>query len=788
MAASRTLSLIGLAVATTLGAHAAGAQGAVSGGMLEEIVVTAQKRAESAQDVPISIVAITGDQLAKVGQTDFMSIAGRTPTLQYSQAGGESQIYIRGIGSNLLAVGADPSVAIHLDGVYLGRPNMGMSQFLDVARVEVLRGPQGTLYGRNATGGSINIISNQPTDEFEGYVGVGTGSFNRLEGKGAVSGPINDRWAFRLAGRYVKDDGYVEDLDPGGGDKLDDQDLTAVRGILRYQPADSFSATLSWDYSDFSNANTAVRPNDDIGTAEVFGAEPTDSILQEYNDLPTFMDWKTGGPTLTLESVGEDMTATFIAAYKTFKMDFFFNTDGTEINVTRTTEQFDTKQFSSEFRVASNGDGRFNWIAGVYYLVENKDGALGLVREVGALTGGGTSLRSFNIFAVNNTDAWAAFGEVYFDLTDTLKLTAGLRYSDERKRDYNELNFVLPNDANPASEVLLGLFGDIDYANCVNAAALCPFQSRTDSQSWDDWTPKVGLDWRPRDNVLLYASYTEGFKSGGYNDYQPSNPVYDPESIRSVEIGAKTDWIDGRLRVNAAAFWYDYTDLQVTTFFQSLTLVSNAADATVKGVDLEIVAQPTDNLLLGASASFLDATYDDFDVPYGVCSPYVIDNFNDPGCADVPASRPYGSPRVFDASGNKLNNAPDFKGNLYAQYSLNLGGAGTVTLFGQVSHTDDIYFNAANADVARQEGYTLVDARVGWTSASGAFEVAAYGKNLTDEEYFHNIVQFTSSSLPPAAAAPTPPEAIVTDPFAVGHALGYPAPGATWGLEVNYRF
>ena len=522
---------------------------------IEEVVVTAQKRTESVQDVPISIVAVTGDELARTGTTDFLNLAGRVPTLQYSQAGGESQIYIRGIGSNLLAVGADPSVAIHLDGIYLGRPNMGMNQFLDVERVEVLRGPQGTLYGRNATGGSINIVSKQPTDETEGYVSVGTGSFSRQEINAAVGGPLSDEWGFRLAGRYVKDDGYIDDLDPRGTNKLDDQDLTAVRGILKYTPSETFSATLSLDLSDFSNGNTAVRPNDSKGTAEVLGAIPTSSILQQRNDFATFMDWETGGPTLTLNwDVTDTIELTSITAFKTFEMDFFFNTEGTEINVTRTSEIFDTEQLTQELRLASTGDGPLQWIAGLYYLDEDKDGGLGLVRE-----GGAASLRTFNIFAENDTQAWAAFGEVTYDLSDRLTLTAGLRYSDEEKDDYNELNFVLVTPDNPADQVQLGLLGNINYPSC---AGLCPFQTRTDSKSWDDVTPKLGIEFQQSDNVMLYASYTEGFKSGGYNDYQPTNTVYDQETIKSFEVGAKTDWMDGTVRFNAAAFLYDYEDLQ----------------------------------------------------------------------------------------------------------------------------------------------------------------------------------------------------------------------------------
>jgi iron complex outermembrane recepter protein len=769
------------AVALALSASWAVAQSEGAEGGLEEIVVTAQKRVATAQEVPISIVAVTGEQLARTGQTDFLAIAARTPTLQYSQAGGEAQIYIRGIGSNLLAVGADPSVAIHLDGVYLGRPNMGMSQFLDIARVEVLRGPQGTLYGRNATGGSINIISNQPTDEFEGYASVGTGSFNRMEVKSAVSGPLSDAWSFRLAGRYAKDNGYVRDLDLRGGQKLDDQDLKAVRGILRYAPNEQLTATLTMDYSDFSNGNTAVRPNDDTGTAQFFGAKDTGSILAEYNDFPTFMDWRTGGPTLNVEYATDTLTTSLVVAHKTFDMDFFFNTDGTEINVTRTSEIFDTEQTSAELRFASNSDGRFNWIGGLYYLEEQKAGALGLVREVGV-----PSLRSFNIFAENDTDAWAAFGEVYFDLSDTVRLTAGLRYSDEKKGDYNELNFVLAGGANPASEVLQGLFGNIDYDNCFPSPAFCPFQSRTDSQSWDAWTPKFGIDWKPNDNVLIYASYTEGFKSGGYNDYQPTNPVYGPETIESIEVGAKTDWLDGRLRVNAAVFSYDYQDLQVTTFFQSLTLVSNAADATVRGIDLEVLGKPNESTLLGASFSFLDAAYDAFAAPYGVCSQFVVNLGNEPGCADVPTTRAFGSPRIIQAGGKTLNNAPKFKANLFSQYDVSLGDAGQLSFFAQISHTGDIYFNPANAAEAQQKAYTLLDARLGWESADGAWEASLYGKNLTDERYFHNIVQFTSSSLPPPATGPaTGP---VTDPLSVGHALGYPAPGSTWGLDLTFRF
>lgn len=771
---SRRMAILVAALASSTALSAVAQDNA----FIEEITVTAQKREESVQSVPISIVAITGAQLERSAVTDILGIAGRTPTLQYSQAGGEAQIYIRGVGSNLLAVGSDPSVAIHLDGVYLGRPNMGLNQFLDVERVEVLRGPQGTLYGRNATGGSINIVSRMPTDDYEGYVVAGAGSDNRVEVKGAVGGPISDKLSFRAAARYENDDGYVEDLDPAGANELDNVDMLAGRAALRLQATDAFRATAILDWSDFENGNTAIRPNDNLGAAARAGARPTTSILQEYNNLPTFMKWNTGGPTLDIDwELSDSVALKSITSYKQFEMDFYFNTDGTEIPVTRTTETFDTEQFSQELRLTSQGDGALQWILGAYYLNEDKDGALGLVRENlrNAVTGAPLPLGVFIIPATNKTDAYAAFAQASYNVTEDIKLTAGIRYSDEKKKDTNRQYNIFVGPTATAAQVQDGLFGGLNLANFT------PALTRIDSKSWDAVTPKFGIDWQATEDVLVYASATRGFKSGGYNDYQPSNPVFNPEYIWSYEAGVKSDLADGKLRLNAAAFYYDYSDLQVTTFLNSLTLVANAAQAKVKGLDLEMVAQPQEPVTLGASVSLLDAEYDSFNVPYGVCSPLVL---ADPTCA----GRTAGQVRFVNADGNRLNNAPKVKGNAFIEYAHDMGSMGTLTFFGQASYTDRIFFNAANDRNASQKSYTLVDGRITWAPEAGNFEVSVFGKNLWDKEYFHNIVQFTSTSLTPPATALPGPGVPVTDPFSIGHALGYPAPGRQWGIEARYKF
>ncbi|MCZ8131997.1 MAG: TonB-dependent receptor [Steroidobacteraceae bacterium] len=735
--------------------------------LLQEVVVTAQKRTESAQDVPISIVALSGETLERLNTTDVLQVAARTPTLQYSQAGGEAQLYVRGVGSNLLAIGSDPSVAIHQDGVYLGRPNMGLTQFLDVERVEVLRGPQGTLYGRNATGGAVNIVSRMPTRENEGYFSAGTGSFDRVDLKAAWNAPLNDATSVRIAARSLRDDGYVENRFPGGTN-LDDNDLRAVRGSVRIQPSDAFRLDLIIDYSKFENGNTAIVPNDGFGAAQALGAVPTGSKLEVRNNVPSFQNWETGGPTATLEWRPNDaFSVTYVGSYRKFDQDFLFNTDGTEIEVTRTSTKVDSQQHSHELRLASTGDAPLQWIAGGYYLKEDKEGTLGLVRLNLATPG------VFLLPATGITDARAVFGQVDWTVLEGLKLTAGIRWSEERKTDFNQQINVFASATNPVAQIERGLYG-----NLVLGA---PATTRSGENTWRAWTPKFGLDYRLTDDVLLYASYTKGFKSGGYNSYQPSNPVFEPEFIKSYEVGAKTDWAGGRFRANVSAFYYDYSDLQVTTFFQSLTLVSNAAEATIQGVDLELLASPVDGLNLGASVSWLDATYDEFLFPYGLCSPLVL---NTPSCAGATA----GAVRVVNAEGNRLNNAPEIKANAFATYRFPLGGAGSLEVLGQVSYTDDIYFNAANDPNLRQPAYTLVDARVSWTNPAGNLEVAAYGKNLGDEEYFHNIIQFTSTSLPPPRFALPAPGARVTDPFSIGNALGYPAPGRTWGVDLTYRF
>ena len=627
---------------------------------------------------------------------------------------------------------------------------MGLAQFLDVERIEVLKGPQGTLYGRNATGGAINILSRMPTEELEGYVGAGFGSFSRQEIKGAVSGPISETWQARLAGRYLKDDGFTDDLEPGGSQEIDDQDMYALRGILGYE-ADNVDFTLIADYTDFESGNRSSKPLDDLSMAIVLGALPQ-AFGETRNDLPTFHDWQMSGLTATLNiRLSDSLELTSITGYRDYESDFFFNTDGTEIEVTRSYFQYESDQLSEELRLSSTGEGPVNWMLGAYYLTEDKKGALGLGRETHPTFG----VVSFIIPNDDETDAWAIFGEASYDFSDQWRGTLGIRWSDEEKSDFTSVGAI---------------FGD--NSGLASTGSVVQFFTRTEEASWDDFSPRAVLEYRPDADTMFYGSITKGFKSGGWNAFDGS-PSFSPEEVLSYELGLKSDLADGTVRVNGAIFYYDYTDLQVSTFQNGLTVTTNAADATVWGVELELSARPVPEFVLNASLGYLNAEFDRFISANGICPPDATPEELAGECRGAAA----GETRVADLSGNTLQNAPEWKLNVNGTYSFNLSEGAQINLFGQVSYQSELFHTQFNDPLIGQSDITLIDARVAYVAADGRYEIALYGKNLSDEEYFQNTVRFTSLS-----------QGNPADRFNIGAGLGYPAPGQSWGVEAIYRF
>lgn len=714
---------------------------------LEEVIVTAEKRESTLQEAAVSVAAYKGDLMQQMEINDVQSLILSDPSMSFSRAGGEGQVFIRGVGSNLLGIGQDSSVAIHQDGVYMGRPHLALSQFLDVERVEVLRGPQGTLYGRNATAGVVNVISRKPTEQQQGYVNLYFGSFSRTEIEAAMGGALSDTVGFRVAGRFSDDDGFTDDLDSRGGSTIDDRSNYSVRGILAFRPSDTFNAEVIAEHSEADGHNLTVRRRDHLHTSQRLGASPNYRFGQTRNELDTFQDWEVTGLTLTMNwQLSDGLSLVSISGYRDFEDDFSFNTDGVELFVTNTQYQREAQQFTQELRLATDNEGPLNWMFGAFYMSEEKKEALGLP----SINFGG----NFNIFATNDTTAYALFGEVYYDLSEQLRLVGGLRYNDEEKDDFSKrgLIFFTPqNDPrlNDPNAVPLGLrLADPDAFDF-------PFGSRTTKDSWDDWTPKVALEYRPGDDLLVYGSVTKGFKSGGTNSLDTS-PPFDQEQLWSYELGMKSSWNNNRLVLNGALFHYDYDDLQVSTFANGTTRIENAASADLTGLEVSLSSLLAEGLTLNAAATWLNSEYKDFVTTFGL--------------------RPEGGPNVVDLSGNSLINAPDFKFVANMNYEWQVGD-NTFYIFGQWTHQSQVWHSQFNEPVVGQGAMNLVDLRAGSRFGEDeAWELAAIIRNATDTEYYQNSVRFTSLS------------DSTTDPLRIGAALGYPAEGRSYGVQLNYRF
>lgn len=699
-----------------------------------DIVVTAQRRSESLRDVPIAVTAFSADSLARSDIRGLQEVFSYTPNMTFNQSSGTAQIYLRGVGSNIANFSTDGSVAVNVDGVYVARPFGALNDFLDVDHIEILRGPQGTLYGRNATAGAINIISKRPTRELSGYVRGIYGSFDRRELQGAIGGALTSggNVRARIAGRWARDDGFTKDLDPRGSNKLDNQNVNALRGTLDgdFGP---LAIQLTADYlKQHSNGDT-VRVLDGSGYADQVGAPLPWDFHSARNNLPTYNDNRTFGFTgqATYDLGGASLVS--VTGYRELRQHFLLNTDGTEADVSESIFYTNAKQFSQELRLQSNGDGPLRWLAGAYYFHEKVNSVTLLPR----LSGMGTRPFPYSTIFIGDgtTNAYAGFVDGTYSFTAKLSFSAGIRYSKENKSLHRELY--------APGAVIRDVF---DRAAFGSRAAV-----RDDSPGYDAWTPRFVLNYRPSEDALFYLSASRGFKSGGANIAATTSAPFNNELLWSYEAGAKISFLARKAFWSAAIFRYDYSNLQVTTFQNGLNAIQNAASANPWGVESELSLKPSPALELKLSAAYLEATYDKFISSLG-------------GVA-------------VDASGNRMIGAPKWTLSGSANYVWDLGSAGSLGVFGAVNYRSATDFNQFNFATMRQSGYALVDGRVSWTAPRGGLSISGFVKNLFDKDYVRNIAGFTSISAPAYLAA---------NPQ--GSALGYPGPGRQLGVEVGYRF
>jgi iron complex outermembrane receptor protein len=482
------------------------------------------------------------------------------------------QPYIRGIGSNQLNIGSDPDVATIIDGIYIARPVGSVQNFLDVDHVEVLKGPQGTLYGRNATGGVISIISKVPTRDWTGEIETGIGNYTDISGHAAIGGPlVKDRVLVRLAIGGESRDGYFYNVFDKS--RIDNLGVLQGRATVDILPAEGWRVRLIGDFLRERDSRGAAAFVTAPGPATLNFGQPILSsrfVADENAPLGNVIDGR--GVSATIDKDFGAFTATSITGYRYSAYSSRLDLDFTSFNFADNQAQTEkSKTFTQELRLASSPGGRFSWIAGLYYLNED------------ATTSNNYTFYTSNsvlvIAGATRTKAYAGFGQISYNLTDKLKLTAGGRYSDETR------------SANVSSRTV----------------ATSTFAG---SASYHAFTPKFGIDYTVSPNVLLYASATRGFKSGGFNATSTTNPPFLPEGVWSYEAGFKTELFDRRLRLNGSAFYMDYSNLQVIVSVPGKpSTINNAASARIKGAELEAQLQVGGGLTLNAGLSLLDAKY-----------------------------------------------------------------------------------------------------------------------------------------------------------------------------------
>lgn len=747
--------VVALAVALPSAASAQDQAGAQSGEGIGDIVVTAQRREQNLQDVPVAVTAFSGDAIADLGIQSSADIAGIVPNLEIGLPAGEGNqplIYIRGVGlSDTNSNNAGPN-GVYVDEVYIASPGAQTFQLFDLERVEVLKGPQGTLYGRNATGGAINFISAKPSRDFRAQASLSYASFDTISGEAAVGGPISDAARFRIAGTGTHSNGYVHNLLTGR--RENGQGSFALRGQLAFDVTDNFDALLNVHGGKVDTRSPQFRSlglfDPDTGfttpcAPAAIMANQCGNVLgyvspQGFHDgnynkserlevgnwgTSARLNWDLGGATLTS-----------ISAYdwndKTHRED----SDASPDSLLQIDYKVRSESFTQELRLSGAGGG-VNWVAGVYYLHETlrQNQTVDLFRDLRALTpDGGAYLpmadddpfppvlfsRTLNR---QRTDAASIFGQVEIELTPALRATIGGRYNYERKTFFASAQYE-------EGAITFGPYTedgvDHDAVTVPVPGGIAPNYAFDNRKSFKNVSFKVGLDYDVTDDVMAYASVSTGFKSGGFNggflDFDPAQAAiqaqpFDEETLTAYEIGLKSTLLDRRLRFNAAAFYYDYKDLQLYTLVNTglvpLSLLDNAANATIYGAEFEMIARPVDRLDITLNLGLLDTE---------------IKNF-------VTAAADY--------SGNRLPLSPKLTFSGIVNYDVPLSSGLALAIQPSFSYRSGQYFSTDNSPLMKQDGYWLLGGRIALKDEGGRWEVALFGRNLTRKKYINYAVDLS---------------------------------------------
>ncbi|API60828.1 hypothetical protein BSL82_17345 [Tardibacter chloracetimidivorans] len=691
---------------------------------LQEIIVTAQKRSENLQTVPIAITAVSGESLASRGVSNTMQLGAASPGLNINETAGAFQPSIRGIGTSSSL--AENPVALYVDGVYIPQQRDGLREFEDIEQISVLYGPQGTLFGRNATAGVIQITTKAPSFDFSGRVHAGIDSYLTAKLGGYVTGGLSNNVAASLSGSFTKQGkGWGKNLVTGLDTYRIEHDWQ-VRGKLLFRLGENTNVTLAGDYIDWRRrmAELSPTPGTGLGVPNPYTANPLKSVYDSYSAVENFVALKGGGASLTIDHDGGGVKLVSITAYRRVKSTY--QSDGLPIGqfvLVPNSPNSPSRSISQEFQVLSDNSGPLSWVFGLYYF-NYRNGVEPLNRNFGGFFAPlPTSVVQRQTFATEKTESVAPFGEFKWEFMPDTHLIGGVRYTYERRSLENARNVF------------------------VTAAGTSTTTFHQGSVSYSEPTFRIGLDHQIADEIMGYVTFNKGFKSGGFNIGSPQTAPYLPEKLNAYEVGLKSQLFDRNVRLNLSAFYYNYSNLQVTQFVNLIQTVTNGPKARIYGLNADLEARISSSLRLSGGFELKHATFTSYpNAVFGQVGPGGV------GATLVPG----------DATGNRLPQAQNFSGTLAVDYHHEMS-AGSIDFNATASYNGDFYFTADNR--IRQAPYTILNSSVTWTLPGDRVTLKIWGTNLANERYATTALETT-----------------------LGFVSGYNSAPRTVGGTVSYKF
>jgi iron complex outermembrane recepter protein len=690
-------------------------------GQIEEIVVTARKREESLQDVSISVSVVSGERLEQAGITRLDIATQLLPAVSVAPGPVGDHLFVRGVGSGENQ-GFEMSVATFIDGVHYGRGRSSRQPFLDVERIEVLKGPQPILFGKNTIGGAFNITTRLPTDEREATLSAyWEPEFNTYQTTGILSGPVADTLALRLVGRRDTSDGIMSNSLTG--DDEVERDDWAVRGIALWTPREDLSVTLKGERnaSQLTGGRSQITQASPLFASMVQAVDPRAEFRLNYDKSGPgtiapfnreYDDNKSYAGTLTVEWDAEAFSLTSVTGYHGYDVDYAFDPDFSPLDFIHQVWDQEYKAWSQELRIESPAGETFAYTAGLYYgredLYSEKLMSFNFT-AVPPLAGLGTSKRVQRFR--QDTDTWSAFGQLTFNATEDLAVIAGLRYTDDRKKGKKLLHWSALDSMDP-DPMLGAIYSSIGLG--------MPHGYDDLKRDTTDLSGGLTLEYH-RGNTMYYVSYTRGFKAGGFDEGNPTGVLddirFDDEGVNSVEAGLKSRLYDDRASLNLAVFQSRFEDLQVSAFDGVASLVvGNAAKSTTRGVELEAQWNVSPRLRLTSALAWLEARYDSY--PGGPCY--------------------YGQPGPScDLSDERMQYSPEWGGSFSAHWDDAINSQWRYSVIAEAIYSDR-FFTAGSLDpFLAQDDFWKANARISAYTVDGAWELAAIGSNLFDKTTAH---------------------------------------------------